>query len=54
MRISANIIALLILIIAAVSGCLSGKESQTEKPTTVVPTSSDKTSATVKERILKW
>ncbi len=45
MRISGIIIALLILITAAVSGCLSGKESQTEKPDTAVPTSSDKTSA---------
>ena len=44
MRISGIIIALLILIIAAVSGCLSGKESQTEKTATVAPTSSDKTS----------
>lgn len=42
MRISGIIIALLILITAAVSGCLSGKEPQTE--TTAVPTS--KTSAT--------
>ena len=46
MRISGIIIALSILIAAAVSGCLSGKEPQTEKPVTVVPTSSDKTSAT--------
>ncbi|MDO8726838.1 MAG: hypothetical protein Q7J35_12285 [Candidatus Methanoperedens sp.] len=46
MRISGIIIALLILITAAVSGCLSGKEPQTEKPVTAVPTSSDKTSAT--------
>ena len=46
MRISGIIIALLILITAAVSGCLSGKEPQTEKSSTVVPTSSDKTSAT--------
>lgn len=45
MRISGIIIALLILIAAAVSGCLSGKEPQTEKPVTVVPTSSDKISA---------
>jgi len=44
MRISGIIIALLILIAAAVSGCLSGKESQTEKTATVAPTSSDKTS----------
>lgn len=41
-----GIIALLILITAAVSGCLSGKEPQIEKPATVVPTTSDKTSAT--------
>ena len=46
MRIIGIIIALLILITAAVSGCLSGKEPQTEKPVTAVPTSSDKTSAT--------
>ena len=46
MRILGIIIALLILITAAVSGCLSGKEPQTEKPATVVPTTSDKTSAT--------
>jgi len=54
MRISGIIIALSILIAAAVSGCLSGKDPQTEKPSTAVPSSSDKTSATVKERILKW
>lgn len=46
MRISGIILALLILITAAVSGCLSGKEPQTENPATVVPTYSDKTSAT--------
>ena len=46
MRISGIIIALLILITAAVSGCLSGNELQTENPATAVPTSSDKTSAT--------
>ncbi len=46
MRISGIIIALLILITAAVSGCLSGKEPQTEKPATVVSTPSDTTSAT--------
>ena len=45
MRIS-GIIVLLILITAAVGGCLSGKEPETEKPAIVVPTSSDKTSAT--------
>ena len=45
MRILGIIIALLILITVAVSGCLSGKEPQTEKPATVVPTTSD-TSAT--------
>jgi hypothetical protein len=38
MRISGIIIALFILIIAAVSGCLSGKEPQTENP---APTSTD-------------
>src|SRR3990170_7900518 len=46
MRISGIIIALLILITAAASGCLSGEEPQTEKPATVVPTSLDKTSTT--------
>ena len=46
MRISGIIIALLILITAAVSGCLSGKETPTEKTATAVPISSDKTSAT--------
>ncbi len=45
MRITGVIIALLVLITAAVSGCLSGKESQTKNSATVVPTSSDKTSA---------
>jgi hypothetical protein len=40
------IIALLILTTAAVSGCLSGKELQTEKPAAAVPPSSGKTSAT--------
>ncbi len=44
MRISGIIIALLILI-TAISGCLSGKEPQTEKTAAVVPTSSDKISA---------
>lgn len=33
-----GIIALLILITAAVGGCLSDQEPQTEKPSTVVPT----------------
>ncbi|MBU4220398.1 MAG: hypothetical protein KKA10_02050 [Euryarchaeota archaeon] len=46
MKIIGIIIVLLILITAAVSGCLSGKEPQTEKPATVVTASSDKTSAT--------
>ena len=47
MRISGIIIALLILIIAAVSGCLSGKEPQTENPAAGVPTSTvDKISTT--------
>ena len=44
MRISGIIIALLILITAAVSGCLSGKEPQTENPAAGVPTSTEKTS----------
>ncbi|MFZ3169634.1 MAG: hypothetical protein WA130_18625 [Candidatus Methanoperedens sp.] len=45
MRASGIIIVLLILITAAVSGCLSGNKSQTEKTTTVVPTSTgDRTS----------
>jgi hypothetical protein len=43
MRISGIIIALLILITAAVSGCLSGKEPQTGNPAGV-PTSTDKIS----------
>jgi len=43
MRITGIIIALLILITAAISGCLS--EPKTEKSATVAPTSSDKTSA---------
>ncbi len=46
MKISGIIIALLILITAAASGCLSGKEPQSENPATVVTTISDKTSAT--------
>ena len=46
MRISGIIIVLLFLITATAGGCLSGKEPQTEKSSTVVPTSSDKTSAT--------
>ncbi|VVB85928.1 Uncharacterised protein [uncultured archaeon] len=47
MRIPGIIIVLLILITAAVSGCLSGKEPQTENPATVIPTSNvDKASAT--------
>lgn len=46
MKIIGIIIVLLILITAAVSGCLSGKEPQTEKLATVVTASSDKTSAT--------
>lgn len=44
MRISGIIIALLILITAVVSGCLPGKEPQTENPAAEVPASSDKTS----------
>jgi len=44
MRISGIIIALLILIMAAVSGCLSGKGPQTENPAAGVPTSTEKTS----------
>ncbi|CAG1002769.1 MAG: hypothetical protein OIN86_02630 [Candidatus Methanoperedens sp.] len=44
MRISGIIIALLILIMAAVSGCLSGKGPQTENPAAGVPASTDKTS----------
>lgn len=44
MRISVIIIALLILITAAVSGCLSSKEPQTENPAAGVPASTDKTS----------
>lgn len=46
MRISGLIIALLILIAAAVSGCLSNQEPQTEKTVTVGTPSSDKISAT--------
>ena len=46
MRNSGIITALLILITAAVSGCLSGNEPQTDDSATVIPTSSDKTSAT--------
>jgi len=47
MRTSRIIIVLFILIIAAVSGCLSGNKSRTEKTATVVPTSTvDKTSTT--------
>ncbi len=49
MRIFGIIIALLILITAAISGCLSGKEPQTENPAGV-PTSTDKTS-TDEERV---
>ncbi|HMB44506.1 MAG TPA: hypothetical protein VKL21_01660 [Candidatus Methanoperedens sp.] len=41
MKLSGIIIALLILIAAAVSGCLSGKEPQTENPNSKVPTSTD-------------
>ena len=37
MRISGIIIALLILIMATVSGCLSGKEPQTDKTSTADP-----------------
>ena len=44
MRISGIIIALLILIMAAVSGCLSGTGPRTENPAAGVPTSTEKTS----------
>lgn len=44
MRISGIIIVLLILIIASVSGCLSGNEPQTETATVVSTSTVDKTS----------
>lgn len=45
MRISGVIIAFLILITAAASGCLSSKESQTEQSDIAVPASSDTSAA---------
>ena len=44
------IIVILILITAAASGCLSGKEPQTEKPATVVPTTSDRSATDTSEK----